>query len=108
VKFLFMMNSLAKVQAAVTPGRRAWACSEDAPRNPEQAVAVAIRACSGTDDAGPLSKEGANGDRVVFYRFSEFRQKDGRQTSVVFDWRSLQFWENYPITTMQGNPCIAM
>lgn len=102
------MNSLAKVRAAPTPERRGCACSEDAPRNSEQAVAVAMRACSDTDDAGPLSKEGANGDRVVFYRFSEFRQKDEEHTSVVFDWRSLQFWENYPTLSLQGNPCSAM
>ena len=97
VKMLFMMNSLAKVRSAITPGRRACACSEDAPRNSEHAVTIAMRACSDTDDAGPLSKEGATGDRAVFYRLSHFLQKDKRHTSVVSDWRNLQNWENYPI-----------
>ena len=63
---------------------------------------------SGTADAGPLSKEGANDDRSVFFRFSELRQRDERDMSVVFDWRSLQLWENCPILSMQGFPCIAM
>jgi len=81
--------------------------SEDAPRNSEHAVAVAMCACSDTDDAVPLSKEDANGDRVVFYRFPESRQRDEEYTSVAFDWRSLQLWENCPTHPMQGNPCIA-
>jgi len=65
-------------------------------------------ACSDTDDAVPLSKEDANGDGVVFYRFSKFRERDEENMSVVFDWRSLQFWENRPIISVQENPCTAI